>query len=64
MTNAIHSNAFCRAFATERARVYPVLVEGSDVLVWDAVAGHYTSCHSLSKRSQARIAKQARSFIA
>ncbi len=60
MTNAIHTTVACRAFTTESAREYAVLIEGADVLVWDSVAGYYTSCHSLSKRTQARIAKQAR----
>jgi hypothetical protein len=63
-TTTIRSAALCRPFACEKARVYDVLVEGNVVLVWDSVAGHYTSCHQLSKRSQARIAKQARSFVA
>lgn len=29
------------------------------VWVWDSVAGHYTTCHSLSAQAQARIRKLA-----
>jgi hypothetical protein len=27
--------------------------------VWDSVAGHYTTCHSLSERAQKRIRKES-----
>ena len=37
-----------------------VLVREDAVLVWDALAGHYTRCHALSERAQARIRKLAR----
>ena len=32
-----------------------VLVEGDQVLVYDDVAGHYTTCHNLSQRQIAKI---------
>ncbi len=38
-----------------RARV----MEDGTVQVWDAVAGHYTRCHSLGKSAMRRIRKQA-----
>jgi hypothetical protein len=50
---------------TARARFFSRIesrkcrVEDGRVLVWDDVAGHYTRCHSLSKRSESRIAHLA-----
>jgi hypothetical protein len=50
----------CRAFAQEGVRSNRVAVEADGtVRVWDSVAGHYTTCHSLSAKTQARIRKQA-----
>ena len=52
----------CKAFSCEGVRLNKVLVEpGRDgaVLVWDSVAGHYTTCHSLSAKTQDRIRSQA-----
>jgi hypothetical protein len=52
----------CKAFSGEGVRLNRVLVEpGRDgaVLVWDSVAGHYTTCHSLSAKTQDRIRSQA-----
>lgn len=40
--------------ATREVRVYR---DGS-VLVWDAVAGHFTRCHALSKASERKIARR------
>jgi len=31
------------------------LVRHNEVLAWDSVAGHYTTCHSLTPRQQVRI---------
>ena len=54
-----------RAFSGSGVRTHRVMVtadqvDGRDVtrgrvLVWDDVAGHYTSCHSLTPRAIARI---------
>lgn len=50
----------CKAFSGEGVRLNKVLVEASgDVLVWDSVAGHYTTCHVMSNATQAKIRKQA-----
>lgn len=50
----------CKAFSTEGVRANRILVETlGDVLVWDSVAGHYTTCHALSESTQARIRNQA-----
>ena len=50
----------CKAFSGEGVRRNRVLVETlGDVLVWDSVAGHYTTCHALSKSTQAKIRKEA-----
>ncbi len=39
-----------KAFSGENTREHKIMV-GSDgsVRVWDGVAGHYTTCHSLSR---------------
>ena len=54
-----------KAFSGEGVRDNLILVEADKldgpevqrgcVLVWDAVAGSYTSCHSLTARAVARI---------
>ena len=61
-TNDVELTIRCKAFSGEGARENKVLVEpgrNGAVLVWDSVAGHYTSCHSLSTRTQAKIRSQA-----
>ena len=35
------------------------LVRGSEVKVWDKIAGHYTNCNAMSVRAKKRIAKLA-----
>ena len=38
----------CKPFASEKRQAYKIAVTPtSDVLVWDSVAGHYTTCHEL-----------------
>jgi hypothetical protein len=58
MTKTITARA--KAFTTEGVRSHKMRVEGDGtVQVWDSVAGHYTRCHSLSRRAVARIRKLA-----
>ena len=55
----------CKAFAGQGVRTHRVMVdadrvEGQEVIrgqvrVWDYVAGHYTTCHSLSDAAIRRI---------
>ena len=61
MTNDIQITARAVAFTGEGARLhrFAVDVDGT-VRVFDRVAGHFTSCHALSSRTQARIRKLAR----
>jgi hypothetical protein len=49
-----------RAYSGEGVREHRVLVDGNDVLVWDSVAGHYTSCHALSKNAIRRAKRLAK----
>lgn len=51
----------CKAFAGDRtAREHRVMVgAGGAVRVFDAVAGYYTTCHSISERAQSRIRRLA-----
>ncbi len=52
--------ARAKAFSHEgvKAHRFTVAADGA-VRVWDDVAGHYTSCHSLSRTAQRRIRKLA-----
>lgn len=46
----------CRAFRSETGpSLHRVCVEDGVVRVWDNIAGYYTFCHSLSRRTEARI---------
>lgn len=57
----------CRAFSGEGVRENKILVEpgkNGRVLAWDAVAGHYTACHSIAARTQARIKSRVINFWA
>lgn len=47
------------AFSTERGRYRAIVAEGGVVLVWDSVAGHYTSLHSLKPSQIAYVRRRA-----
>lgn len=59
MSNDKTLTVTCKAFSGEGARKHKVMVSGDTVRVWDSVAGHYTTCHSLSAATQKRIVKLA-----
>lgn len=60
MSNQREITVRAKAYSHEGVRTHRVRVEGDGtVLVWDSVAGHYTSCHSLGRSAQARIRRQA-----
>lgn len=42
-----------------RVAIHRVMADDVNVRVYDSVAGYYTLCHGLSKRSVARIIKKA-----
>ena len=47
-----------KAFSGEGVRTHDALVESDGtVLVWDSVAGYFTSCHSLSTSAIRRARK-------
>ena len=48
----------CRAF-NGRLERNKVCVDGDTVTVYDSVAKHYTTCHSLSARDLGRIRREA-----
>lgn len=48
-----------KAFSGEKSKTNKFQVDGDVVRVWDSVAGHYTTCHSLSKTAIQRIRKAA-----
>ena len=50
----------CKPFSSLARGKYRILVDADGtVRVWDAIAGHYTTCHSLGKRTMDRIRKMA-----
>ena len=62
MTNAtIEIEARAKAFSGEGVKSHRFAVDADgSVRVWDAVAGHYTNCNSLSDSAKARIRKLAK----
>ena len=57
----IEINARAKAFSGQGIRSHRFHVDSDGtVRVWDAIAGYYTSCHSLSRSTEARIRKLAR----
>ncbi len=60
MKEATVVEARAKAFAGENVKShrFAVSTDGS-VRVWDAIAGHYTNCNSLSESAKARIRKLA-----
>jgi hypothetical protein len=64
MAQEIYLTARCRAFAGSPAREHKIMVDSAGVVrVYDSVAGYYTTCHSLSARTQRRIRSLATSTI-
>lgn len=61
MTNpTIEIEARAKAFSGEGVRGHRFQVEPTgEVRVWDDVAGHFTTCNSLSESAKKRIAKLA-----
>lgn len=57
--NEITVTARAKAFSKDGIREHRFLVNEDQVLVFDAVAGHYTSCHALAKSAEKRIRKLA-----
>lgn len=61
----VRFTARCRAFASEGVREHRVKVDSDGtVRVWDSVAGHYTTCHSLSAGAERRLVAEARALLA
>lgn len=59
LTSEITARA--KAFSSEGIKTHKFAVDtDGTVRVWDSVAGHYTTCHSLSKSAEARIRKLAK----
>ena len=59
MTTDIHTSARAKFF--RRVETLPICIEPDNTIrVWDDVAGHYTTCHSLSVAVERRIVRAAR----
>lgn len=57
----IEIEARAKAFSSEGVREHKFQVEATgEVRVWDAVAGYFTKCHSLSDSAKKRIVKFAK----
>jgi hypothetical protein len=50
----------CRAFKGEPVRTHALLISGDVVRVWDDVAKHFTTCHSICASAQRRSIDEAR----
>ena len=53
--NRLTTATTAKAFSGESARRYLFMIDGDSILVWDQVAGQFTSCHSLCESEQERI---------
>lgn len=64
-TTTIEIEANVKAFTGQGRRRHKLSIspEGT-VRVWDDVAGHYTTCHSMSAATQSRIRKLAQQEFA
>jgi hypothetical protein len=60
-TSTIEIRAKAKAFSHEGVREHSFMVDRDTetVRVWDDVAGHFTTCHSLSPKAVRRIRKIA-----
>ena len=58
--NTTEITARAKAFSNQGIKSHKFSVDADGtVRLWDAVAGHFTTCHSLSKSAEARIGKLA-----
>ena len=59
--NTTEITARAKAYSSEGIKTHKFSVDADGtVRVWDSVAGHYTTCHSLSKSAEARIRRLAK----
>jgi hypothetical protein len=57
-TESTKITARAKAFRGEGVREHRFLIDADGtVRVWDSLAGHYTTCHTMSQAVQKRIAK-------
>ena len=60
ITKIVTITARAKAFQGEGVRENQFRVEpNGEVTVWDSLCGYYTSCHSISKRTQDKLRKLA-----
>jgi len=60
MAQDIIIKARAKAFSGENIRQHKFAVASDGtVRVWDSIAGHYTTCHSMTPATQRRIRKLA-----
>ena len=58
MTTSTRFTARVKAFSCEGIRLNRIQIDADGtVRVYDSIAGHYTRCHSLSPKTQARLRK-------
>lgn len=59
MNDAKEITIRAKAFSSQGVRSHKIAVDmlSGIVRVWDAIAGHYTTCHSLSRNAHQRIYK-------
>lgn len=60
VTTQIEVTARAKAFSRQGVREHQFTVDADGtVRVWDPVAGHYTTCHSMSQATVRRVRKLA-----
>lgn len=60
-TNEIEITLRAKAFSGQGVKTHRMTVSEGTVRVWDSVAGHYTTCHSLSPAAVKRALRAVRS---
>ena len=53
-----------KAFTLGKEEMTRIMVDEGVVKVWDNIAQHFTSCHSLSPATMARLRNKAKKIIA
>jgi len=60
MTDMVRFDEKIKAFTTGKKEMTRIMVDEGVVKVWDNIAQHFTSCHSLSAATMARLRIKAK----
>jgi hypothetical protein len=59
-TSPAYLTVRAKAFTGRGVETIRVKIDGDVVRVWDDIAGHYTTCHALSRSAMRRIVALAK----